>query len=99
MLIPFRPGPHRRERHHVREVESRDGWLTNIGVDVTRQRTQPRLDGVDPLAHAGEIAALNGLLDEAKTLVGDTRVLAPDRDGRGDIGLADEIGAELLQRG
>src|SRR5581483_11941969 len=25
MLIPFRPGPHRRERHHVREIESRDG--------------------------------------------------------------------------
>src|SRR5579883_3576968 len=78
MLIPFRPGPDRRERHHVREIESRDGRLTNIGIDVTRHRTQPRLDGVDALAHAGEIAALNGLLDEAQALVGDTRVLAPD---------------------
>jgi hypothetical protein len=99
MLIPFRPGPDRRERHHVREIERRDGRLTNIGVHVTRQRTQPRLDGVDALAHAGEIAALNGLLDQAQALIGDARVLTPDRDGRGDISLADEIGTEFLQCG
>jgi hypothetical protein len=34
MLIPFWPGPHGRERHHVREVEGRDRRLTDIGVDV-----------------------------------------------------------------
>ena len=52
-----------------------------------------------PLAHAGEVAALDGLLDQAQALVGDARVLVPDRDGGGDIGLADKVGAELLQRG
>ena len=35
MLIPFRPGPHGRERHHVSEVERRDWWLADIGVDVS----------------------------------------------------------------
>ena len=50
------------------------------------------------LAHAGEVAALDGLLDQTQPLVGDAGIVVPDRDGRGDIGLADEIGAELLQR-
>ena len=71
MLIPFRPGPDRRERHHVREVERRDRRLADIGVDVAGERSEPRLDGVDALAHAGEVAALDGLLDQTQALVGD----------------------------
>ena len=64
---------------------------------MARQAAEPGLDRVDGLAHAGEVAALDGLLDQTQPLVGDARILVPDRDGRGDIGLADEIGAELLQ--
>ena len=97
MLIPFRPGPDRRERHHVREVEGRDRRLADIGVDVARQASEPRLDRVDGLAHAGEVAALDGLLDQTQPILGDAGIVIPDRDGRGDIGLADEIGAELLR--
>ena len=37
MLIPFRPRPDGRERHHVGEIQRRDRRLTNIGVDVARQ--------------------------------------------------------------
>jgi hypothetical protein len=40
---------------------------------------------------------LHGFLDEAQPVVGDAGVVIPDRDGRGDIGLANEIGAELLK--
>ena len=44
MLIPFRPGPDGRERHHVGEVERRDRRLADIGVDVAGQdcRARPR---------------------------------------------------------
>ena len=49
--------------------------------------------------HAGEVAALDDLLDQPQLLVGDARIVVPDRDGRGDIGLADDVGAELLKRG
>ena len=46
MLIPFRPGPNRRERDHVREVQGRDRRLADIGVDVAGQRAEPGLDRV-----------------------------------------------------
>ena len=97
MFISFRPCPHRRERHHVRQVERRDWRLADIGVDVARQAAEPRLDRVDRLAHAGEVAALDGLLDKAETILGDAEVLAPDRHGCRDIGLADQVGAEFLK--
>src|SRR5579872_5369591 len=90
----FRPCPHRRERHHVREVESRDGRLTDVGVDMTWQASEPRLDRIDRLAHAREVTTLNGLLDQTQPIVGDTGILIPDRDGRRDIGLADKIRSE-----
>ena len=99
MLIPFRPGPHRRERHHVREVERRDRRLADVGVDVAGQAAEPCLDRVHGLAHAGEVAALDGLLDQPQPILGDAGILVPDGDGRRDIGLADEIGAEFLERG
>ena len=99
MLIPFRPRPDGRERHHVREIQRRDRRLANVGVDVARQRAEPRLEGVDRLAHAGEVAALDGLFDQPKPLVGGASVFVPDRDRRGDVGFADEIGAQLLKRG
>ena len=93
MLVPFRPSPHRRERHHMREVERRNRRLADVGIDMAGERSEPRLDGVDALAHAGEVAALDGLLDEPQPILGDTGVFAPNGDGRRDIGLADEIGS------
>ena len=71
MLVLFRAGPDRRERHHVREVEGRDRRLADIGIDMAGQAAEPGFERVDGLAHAGEVATLDGLLDEAQPLVGD----------------------------
>ena len=97
MLVPFRPRPHRRQRDHVGEIERRDRRLADIGVGLAGQGAEPGLDRVDGLDDAGEVAALDDLLDEPQLLVGDARIVVPDRDRRGDIGLADRVGAEFLQ--
>ena len=97
MLVPLRAGPDRRERHHVREVERRDRRLADIGVDMAGKAAEPGLDRVDSLAHAGEVAALDRLLDEKQPLVRDARIFIPDGHSRGHVGFADEVGTKLLQ--
>ena len=79
------------------EVQGGDRRLADIGVSLPRQRAEPGIDGVDRLDHGGEVPALHDLLDQAQLLVGAARVLVPDDEGRRDIGLARDIGAELLQ--
>ena len=71
MFVPLRPGPDRRERDHVGEVERGDRRLADIGVDVARQAAEPGLHRVDRLGDAGEVAALDDLLDQPQLLVGD----------------------------
>ena len=71
MLVPRRPRPHRRQRNHVGEVEGGDRRLPDIGVDVARQAAEPGFDRVHRLDHAGEVAALDDLLDQAQLFVGD----------------------------
>ena len=99
MLIPFRPCPDSRERHHVGEIQRRHRRLADIGVDVAGETAEPRLNGVDRLAHAGEVAALHSLFDQALPFLGNPRISVPNRNGGGDVGLADKIGTELLQCG
>ena len=99
MVVARRAGPDRRERDHVGEVQRRDRRLTDIGVSVPGQRAEPGFDRVDRLDHAGEVAALDDLLDQPQFLVGEARIVVPDGDGRGDVGLADDVGAQLLERG
>ena len=65
---------------------------------MARQASEPGLDRVDALGDAGEVAALDHLLDEAQLFVGGTDVVIPDRDGRGHVGLPDQVRAELLER-
>ena len=65
MLVSLGPGPHGRERDHVREIERRDRRLADVGVDVTGQAPEPGLGRVDALRDASEIASLNHLLNEA----------------------------------
>jgi hypothetical protein len=65
---------------------------------MTGETAEPGFERVDRLAHAGEVAALDRLLDEPQPLAGDPEILVPDRDRGTDIGLADEVGAELLRR-
>ena len=97
MLVPFRSGPYRREGHHVGEVQGRDRRLAHVGVDMPRQAAEPGFDRVQGLAHAGEVAALDGLLHQSQPFCRDGRILVPDRHRRGDIGLGHGIGAQLLQ--
>ena len=49
MIIARRPGPDRRERHHMGKVQGRDRRLPDIGVDVTRQGAEPGLDRIHRL--------------------------------------------------
>ena len=97
MGVPLLPGPDGGERDHMGEVQGGDRRLADIGVGLPRQRAEPGIDGIDRLDHGGEVPALHDLLDEAQFLVGAARVLVPDDEGRRDIGLARDIGAELLQ--
>ena len=98
VMIARLAGPDRRQRDHMRKIERRQRRLTDIGIDMTRQAAEPGFDGIHALRHAGEVAALDDLLHQAQLLVGSRRVGVPDCDGRGDIGLADLIGAKVLQR-
>ena len=52
MLVALRPGPHGRERDHVREIERRDRRLADIGTDVTGQAPEPGLERIDALRNA-----------------------------------------------
>ncbi len=63
VIVALRARPYRREGHHM-GVEGRDGRLPDIGVDVTGQGAEPRLDRIHRLMDAGEIAALYDLLDK-----------------------------------
>jgi hypothetical protein len=82
----------------VGEVQRRDRRLADVGVDVTWQASEPGLDGIHAFGDAGEIPALDDLLDQPQLLVSGARVVIPDGDGRRHIGLADCVGAEFLKR-
>ena len=60
------------------EIKGRDRGLTHIGVDMPRQAAKPGFDRVDGFRHAGEVAALDCLLDEPELLVGNTSILIPN---------------------
>jgi hypothetical protein len=85
MLVAFRSRPHGRERHHVSEVEGRDRWLADIGVDMAGKAPEPSFDRVDGLGHAGEVAALDDLFDQPQLLVGACSLVVPNRNSRGHI--------------
>ena len=77
MLVAFRSRPHGRERHHVSEVEGRDRWLADVGVDMAGKAPEPSFDRVDRLGDAGEVAALYDLFDEPQLFVGGCRLVVP----------------------
>src|SRR3546814_9763580 len=41
MLVPRRPGPDRRQRNQVREVQGVDERLADVGVDMAWQAAEP----------------------------------------------------------
>ncbi len=96
MVVPLRPGPDRGDRDHMGQVQGRDWRLADVGVGVARQRPQPGVDRIDAFHHAGEVAALQGLLHLPKARIGHRWVGIPDADRRGDIGVAHEVSAQVL---
>ena len=46
MAVHLRPGPHRRDRHHVGEVQGVHDRLAHVGVGVAGQRAEPGLHRV-----------------------------------------------------
>ncbi len=65
---------------------------------MSGERTQPRLNGVHAFGDHGEVAALYDLFDQPEFLRRKRGIGIPYRHRRGDIGLADMIGTQLLQR-
>ena len=72
MLVSFRARPDRRERDHVGEIErarpAAGGHWRRHGRAATPSQASTALTR---LRHAGEVAALDDLLDQAQLLVGD----------------------------
>ena len=98
MLVPFRPGPDRREGHHVGEVEGRDRRLAHVGVDMPRQAAEPGFDRVQGSRMQVKSRPWMVFSTRASRSSAMRRILVPDRHRRGDIGLRHEIRAQLLQR-
>ena len=56
------------ERDDVRQVQRRDRRLADVGVGVSGNRPEPGLQRIHPFRHAGEVAALDHLLDQPQLL-------------------------------
>lgn len=97
VVVLLRPGPYRRHRHHVRQVQRRDDGLAHIGVGVARKRGQPRIHGVERFGDGDEPAPLNDALHHAQLLVRCAGVRVHDGDGRRQVAEGDLIAAQLLQ--
>ena len=96
MLVSCGTCPNRRQRDHVRKVERGNRRLADVGIDVAGQRSEPGLYRIDALGHAGEVASLNDLFDQAQLLVSDADIVVPHRHGRRDKGLTDRVRPEFL---
>src|SRR3546814_11782854 len=97
MLVPRRPGPDRRQRNQVREVQGVDERLADVGVDMAWQAAEPGLDRVHRLADGGEAAAVDDALHRADLLGGTRAALVPDRDRSRQLAERDMVTAQLLQ--
>lgn len=98
MRVARRPGPDRRQRHQVGEVQGMDQRLAHVGVDLPRQAAQPGFDGIHGLADAGEAEAVDHALDGAHPVLDTGAVLVPNGDGGGQMAEADMIAAPCEKR-
>ncbi|KWT98633.1 hypothetical protein APY03_0275 [Variovorax sp. WDL1] len=97
VVVLLRPGPYRRQGHHVRQVQRRDDGLTHVGVGVARNGRQPRIHGVERFRDGDEAASLNDTLHHAQLLVGHGRVGIEHRHRGGEVAEGNLIAAQLLQ--
>src|SRR5690606_15553402 len=78
--VPRRSGPHRRQRHQMREIQRMDERLADIGVDMTWERPEPGFDRIDALTDAGEAESVDDALDRADLLVCPMTIRVRNRD-------------------
>ena len=72
--------------------------LPDVGIGVSRQRPQPRLDRIQPLPDRGKAPAVQDPLQLQQLFSRDVGRLVPHRDTGGDIPEGDEILAQFLER-
>jgi hypothetical protein len=99
VVVLLRPGPYRRHRHHVRQVQRRDDGLAHVRVGVAGNRRQPRIHGVERFGDGDEAPALDDALHHAQLLVGHGGVGVQHGHGRRQVAEGDLIAAQLLQGG
>ncbi len=99
VLVALRAGPHRRQRHHVREVQRRDDGLAHVGIRIARHRRQPRIHGIERFGDGDEAAPLNHALHHAQLFVGHGRVGIEHRHRGREVAEGDLIAAQLLHGG
>src|SRR3546814_3477152 len=98
MLVPRRPGPDRRQRNQVREVQGVDERLADVGVDMAWQAAEPDLDRVHRLADGGGAAEVDDALHRADLLGGTRAALVPVRERSRQVAERYMVNAPHLQR-
>src|SRR5690606_11279833 len=98
MLVCGRARPDRRQRHQMCEIERMDERLTDIGIDLPRQRAEPGFKRVHSLANAGETEAIDDALDSTDLFLDAAAVGVHYRDCRCQIAERDMIAAKRLKR-
>ena len=93
VVVLLWPGPHRRHRHHVRQVQRRNDGLAHVRVGVAGDRRQPGIHGIERFRDGDEAPTLDDALHHAQLLVCDGSVLVHDGDGRRQIAEGDLIAA------
>ncbi len=97
--VLLRPGPYRRHRHQVRQVQRGDDGLADVGVGMARNGRQPRIHGVERFGDGDEATPLDDALHPAQLLVGHGGIRVHDGDGRCHVAEGHLIAAQLLQGG
>ncbi len=97
MIVPFRSRPHCGEGDQVGEIESGDGRLSDIGINMAGQASEPRLYSVHAFDHACKVPALDDLFGHTQLFRSDRRICVPYRQRCCHIGNAGMVGAQLLQ--
>ncbi len=92
-----RPGPYRRQRHEVRQIQRMDDGLADIGVNMAGQRTQPGFHRIDALTDGREPEPVDDALNRPNLLLDAGAVGIGNRDRGREVPERDMIAAQCLQ--
>ncbi|MNI28045.1 hypothetical protein D3C73_818080 [compost metagenome] len=74
-----------------------DERLTDVGIDMAGEASEPGFDRIDGLADAGEAEPVDDPLDDADLIFGRAAIDVGHGDGRGQIAEGDMVAAKRLQ--